>query len=147
MKPDVTFILARVLGPVLIIAGVLLITQTQRVLAAMMGFLANDALLMLIGFVNLAIGLGLIALHQRWSSFSAIVISVLGWAFALRGAAALLAPQLMHRGADFILANPVALPIAGCLTALVGVWLAYAGYIAGTMRVDSGGELGDPRRP
>lgn len=147
MKPDVTFILARVLGPVLIVAGVLLITQSARVLSAMMGFLASDALMLFAGFLSLMIGLGLIALHQRWNNFSAIVISVLGWAFALRGALALLAPQFLHRGADFILATPLTLPIAGCVTALIGVWLTYAGYIAGVLRVETAGALGDPRRP
>lgn len=146
MKPDVTFILARVLGPVLILAGVLLITQTPRVINAMMGFLASDALMMFAGFLSLMIGLGLVALHQRWDGVSAILISVLGWMFVLRGAVALLAPQFLEQGAEWILANRIALPIAGCVTALIGVWLAYAGYIAGTMRVDRGGELGDPRR-
>jgi len=136
MKSDITFIIARVFGPVLIIAGVLLITQTDRIVTAMMGFLANDTLLLLVGFLSLMIGLTLIALHQRWNNFSAIIISVLGWAFVLRGAAALLAPHFLHRGAEFILTHAVALPIAGCVTALIGVWLAYAGYIGGFMRTD-----------
>lgn len=146
MKPDTTFILARVLGPTLIAAGVLLITQADRVITAMLGFLGNDALLLFVGFLSLMIGLGLIALHQRWNSFSAIVISLLGWVFVARAALALFAPGFLRDGADFILANPMALPIAGCVTALIGVWLAYAGYIAGTLRVETAGELGDPRR-
>ena len=91
-------------------------------------------------------GAELIALHQRWNSFSAIVISLLGWLFVARSALALFAPGFLRDGADFILANPMALPIAGCVTALIGVWLSYAGYIAGTLRVETAGELGDPRR-
>jgi hypothetical protein len=146
MKPDITFVLARVLGPVLVAAGVMLITQTTRIAATMMGLLANDALLVLVGFLSLMIGLGLIVLHQRWSSFSAIIVSVLGWAFVVRGLSALFAPLFMHRGAEWILAHPQSLPIAGCVAALIGVWLTYAGYIAGTLRVDTSGELGDPRR-
>jgi hypothetical protein len=146
MKPDVTFILARVLGPVLIVAGVLLITQTARVLSGMMSLLSNDGLLMFVGFITLMMGLGLIALHQRWNGISAILISLLGWLFTLRGAVLLLGPDLIHQGARFILATPIALPVAGCVTALIGVWLTYSGYIAGTLRVDPS-ELGDPRRP
>lgn len=146
MKSDTTFVLARVLGPALIAGGVMLITQTQRIVSVMMGLLTNDTLLVFVGFLSLMIGLGLIVAHQRWNSFSAIVISVLGWTFVLRGVGSLFAPQLLHRGAEFILTTPVALPIAGCVTALVGVWLSYAGYIAGTLRVETAGELGDPRR-
>ncbi|HRO03401.1 MAG TPA: hypothetical protein PLS69_07345 [Terricaulis sp.] len=147
MKPDVTFVLARVLGPLLIAAGVMLITQTTRIVGAMMGIMADDAELVLAGFLSLTIGLGLIVLHQRWNSFSAILISILGWAFLARGVMALFAPQFLHAGAQWILSNPNVLPIVGCVAALLGVWLSYAGYIAGTLRVEiAGGELGDPRR-
>jgi len=146
MKPDITFMLARVLGPLLIAAGVMLITQTTRMVSAMMGVMADDGQLVLIGFLSLAIGLGLIVMHQRWSNFSAILISILGWAFLVRGLSALFAPQFLHAGAQWVLTTPQALPIAGCVAALLGVWLSYAGYIAGTLRVETAGELGDPRR-
>lgn len=146
MKPDVTFILARILGPVLIAGGVMLITQTTRIVSVMMGFLGNDTLLVFVAFLSLMVGLGLIALHNRWNSISAIIISVISWSFLVRGLLALFAPHWLHSGAQWILTNPLSLPIAGCVTALIGVWLSYAGYIAGTLRVDTSGELGDPRR-
>ena len=146
MKPDTTFILARVLGPVLIVGGVMLITQTTRIVGVMMSFLGNDALLVFIAFLSLMIGLGLIALHNRWNGISAALISLISWSFVARGLLSLFAPQALHSGAQWMLTNPLILPIAGCVTALVGVWLAYAGYIAGTLRVETAGELGDPRR-
>jgi hypothetical protein len=29
------------------------------------------------------------------------------------------------------------MPIAGCVIALLGVWLSYTGYIAGTLRAEA----------
>jgi hypothetical protein len=137
MKLDTTFVLARVIGPVLLFAGVLLITQPARMLSAMTGFISSDALLVLAGFITLIIGLGLVALHQRWDGFTAGFLSVLGWAVTLRGAMLLLAPELVRRAAGFVLTHANALPIAGLVLALIGVWLTYAGYIAGTLRVET----------
>lgn len=137
MKPDTTFILARAIGPVLIIAGALLITQPARMLSAMTAFISNDGLLVLTGFFTLLLGLGLVAVHQRWDGFTAGFISVLGWVLTLRGFILLTAPALVERAAGFVLEHATLLPIAGLVTALIGVWLTYAGYIAGTLRVET----------
>lgn len=137
MKPDATFIIARVIGPLLIIGGVLLITQTARMLSAMTDFLASEALLLLAGLIDLILGLTLLALHQRWNSFSAVIISALGWIITIEGALLLLAPGLIQQLAGLLLTYAQALPILGCVLALIGVWLAYAGYIAGTLRVET----------
>lgn len=137
MKTDYTFLLARIIGPVLIVAGVMLISQPARMLAGLTGFILDDALFMLGGFVTLILGLGLVTVHQRFDSISAGIISVLAWVLTARGIVILLAPELVRNAADFIHNQPRFLPVAGLTTALVGVWLTYAGYIAGTLRVDT----------
>ncbi|MCR6645051.1 MAG: hypothetical protein NVV62_11385 [Terricaulis sp.] len=137
MKPDATFIIARILGPLLAICGVLLITQTARLLSAMTDFMASDALMLLAGVLDLIFGLTLLALHQRWNSFSAFIISALAWMMTIEGAILLLAPELIQRFAGLVLAYAQVLPILGCVFALIGVWLAYVGFIAGTLRVET----------
>ncbi len=137
MKPDTTFILARILGPLLVVAGVMLISQHARMRAMLGDFLGDDALMAFAGFTTLAIGLALIAVHQRWDSISAGIISVLGWIMLARGAVLLLAPSLVRDAAFYVLTQPNIMPIAGCVIALIGVWLSYAGYIAGTLRAES----------
>ena len=146
MKPDTTFILARILGPLLAVAGVMLISQHARMRAMMGDFLGDDALMAFAGFTMLALGLTLLALHQRWDSISAGIISVIGWLTLARGGVLLLAPGLVRDAAYYVLtqANITIndrviniMPIAGCVIALIGVWLSYAGYIAGTLRAES----------
>ena len=138
MKHDTTLILARVIGPVLVLVGVLLITQPDRMITSLGSYLLNDALLILAAFVSLVLGLAIVTYHPRWDTVSGIFISLIGYIMAARGAVLLLAPQLMHEAAMFITTQPHVFPITGCALALLGVWLAYVGYISGTLRVDSG---------
>ena len=146
MKHDVTLIAARIIGPLCILAGVALITQSGRMIAAVSGFFGDSALLVFTAFVTLAMGLTLVVLHPRWNGITAALISLIGWLVVLRGAVLLLAPNLARETMGLLFANPTLVPIAGCVMALIGVWLAYTGFIAGTFRVETGGELGDPRR-
>ena len=137
MKPDSTFIAARIVGPLLVVAGVMLITQSHRMMAALGSFMLDPATFMLAGFLSLAAGLALLTLHNRYDSLTAIIVSAVGWLMALRGGVVLLAPTLVTTAADFISRTPNALPLVGCVMALLGVWLSYTGYIAGTLRVET----------
>lgn len=137
MKPDTTFVAARILGPLLVVSGIMLITQQHRMLTALGGFLLNDALLMFAAFFSLTCGLVLMTFHQRFDSITAGIVTILGWLMTLRGLIILLAPTVLHRGADILVRMPNIMPITGCVMALLGVWLSYTGYIAGVLRVDT----------
>jgi hypothetical protein len=137
MRPDSTFVAARILGPLLVVSGIMLITQQHRMLTALGGFLLNDALLMLAAFFSLTCGLILVAFHQRFDSITAAIITILGWLMTARGVIILLVPDLVHDGAEIMMRVPNIMPITGCIMALLGVWLSYTGYIAGVLRVDT----------
>jgi hypothetical protein len=137
MRHDTTLVLARIIGPVLAAAGIMLITQPDRMLTALGGYLLNDSLVILSAFVSLILGLGIVTFHPRWDTVSGIFISLIGYVLAVRGAVLIFAPQLMHDGAMYITTQRHVFPIAGCAVALLGVWLTYVGYISGTLRVES----------
>ncbi|MBL8536890.1 MAG: hypothetical protein JNM59_05755 [Hyphomonadaceae bacterium] len=138
MRHDTTLVLARIVGPVFVLAGIMLITQPDRMLTALGGYLLNDSLLLLSAFMSLILGLCVITFHPRWDTVSGIFISLIGIVLAARGAVLILAPQLVHEAAMYITTQPHVFPIAGCAAALLGVWLTYVGYISGTLRVESG---------
>lgn len=139
MKLDTTLVAARILGPLFVLAGILLITQPDRVIVSIGGFLTNPSLMNLAAFMTLLLGLAIVTFHQRWDSFTAIIISVIGWVMVVRGGVMLLAPDLILATANFVERQRQALPIGGCLAALLGVWLTYTGYIAGMLRFDPPG--------
>lgn len=137
MKPDSTYIAARIVGPMLVVAGILLITQPHRMITAMGGFLLSDALLILAAFLALSLGLTLLVFHSRLDSITAIIVTAIGAIVTLKGVLLLLVPEFVHQAADIVIRMPNLLPITGCVMALLGVWLAYTGYIAGVLRVDT----------
>ena len=138
MRHDTTLLAARILGPLLAAAGIMFITQAHRVLPSLAGFLLNDELVIMGGFLSLTLGLTLVTFHNRWDTISGAIITMIGVVMAARGALLLLAPSLVRDAADVVMRQPTILPIAGCVIALLGVWLTYTGYISGTLRVDTG---------
>lgn len=137
MKPDTTYILARILGPLLVAIGVALITQTGAMMTGAMDFLSTEGLRVVGAVMGIGIGLTLAVLHTRFDGITATLITLVGWVTLARGIMHLLAPSVARDLALIIMDNVRYVPIAGCVMALIGVWLAYAGYIAGTLRVET----------
>ncbi len=136
MKLDTTLVAARILGPIFVLAGVMMFTRPSRVLTAIGGFLLNDSLMILAGFVTVLLGLAIVTFHRRYDTVTAIFVLVIGWLMVARGAVMLVAPDLVHISADYVASQPNLIPIAGCAVALLGVWLTYTGFISGMLRFD-----------
>jgi len=136
MKPDVTYIAARILGPLMIAVGVAFITQSGAMLSAAGDFMGTNAMRVLAGMIGMGAGLTIVVLHPRWDNITAILVTLTGWVLLVDGMLHLLAPNLLREGFLFVTGNPQFIPVTGCVVALAGVWLSYSGYIAGTLRVD-----------
>ena len=121
---------ARVLGPFLLIVPMVVAVRMEQMNALFAGFFATPALPFTMGVILLFGGLLIIANHQIWSSGPAIVISVLGWLFVLRGVALLAAPELIERAAASLIGATIVIRIGFGLAAALGLWLTYAGWIA-----------------
>lgn len=139
MRLDTTLVAARILGPVFVLAGIIMITRPSRVLTSMGGFLLNDSLMTLAGFVTVILGLGIVTFHRRWDTVTAIFVLVIGWLMVARGAIMLVAPDLIHISANYVASQPKLIPIAGLAASLLGVWLTYTGFISGMLRFDPAG--------
>ena len=136
MQLDSTFVIARIIGPVFIVCGVALIAEREYMLAALGDFIATGGLMVLGGAVAMLFGLTIVTLHRRWDGFTAALVSVLGWLAVAKGALILVMPSLAHQAGNLVLTNGNLAPIAGCALALLGLWLTYAGYVAGIFRVE-----------
>ena len=121
---------ARVLGPFLTIVPAIIALRAGEMNALVTGFFENPALSWIMGAVLLFAGLLIIAHHQTWSSGPSIVISLLGWIFALRGIALLAAPEMIERAASFSIGATTAIRIGFGVVSALGLWLTHAGWIA-----------------
>ena len=136
MQLDSTFVVARIIGPVFVLAGVALIAQPAYMMSALGDFMTTSGLMVLGGFISLLFGLTIVTLHRRWSGFTAALVSIVGWLAVARGAISFVAPNVSHEAGNFILTHANIIPIAGCAIALFGLWFTYAGYVAGIFRVE-----------
>lgn len=120
---------ARVIGPFLAIVSGIIAARSSSMGTILADYFKNTALVWISGGMLLFFGVLIIANHQYWSSPAAIVISLLGWVLALRGVAVLAVPQLMERAATAAMKAMPAVQAGFGVMMLVGLWLAYVGWI------------------
>lgn len=123
---------ARVIGPWLVLVPGIIMVRAPDMGVLASAFFENVLFVWFAGALLLFGGLLIIALHQYWSSASAVLISLFGWFLALRGLVLMAAPQLMERG---VALSTGAMPLVrigfGALV-LIGLYLTYVGWIAGS---------------
>ena len=127
-EPSDTLIAARILGPLLVAAGAVMLFEQSRLLAMVAAAVADDGILLLAGFLALTFGLVILAFHRRWGSLTQILVSLLGVVGLIRGAALLFAPEIVRNVAQDLTASSSILPVAGAIVALIGFWLAFVGW-------------------
>ena len=131
MEPVPTRVMARILGPFMAIIGCAVALRADAMTLILPGFLKDAPLVLITGVFTLALGLVIIVAHQRWDSAAAIVISVLGWITAIRGALLLLASDFVATVAPYVVHSRGALMLIGGVIALIGLWLTRMGWLSG----------------
>ena len=127
-----TLIAARVLGPTLLAAAGVMLFNNARLLAMVSVIVTDnpiwDGVSILAGFLSLMFGLVILSFHRTWSSPTQFLVSLLGVAGLLRGLALLFLPEIVRGIAQHLASWPSALPIAGAVVAVIGLWLAFVGW-------------------
>jgi hypothetical protein len=121
---------ARVVGPLLVIVGAVVIARAGDLVLLVPAILQDGPLTFITGIFTLICGIVLIAAHHHWNSAAAIAISLLGALTIVRGITLLFAPSvltgLVHQ---FLNLGPGAL-IAGAIALILGAWLSFVGWFA-----------------
>ena len=124
---------ARVIGPFVASATVIVAIRLPDLAGLLDGLFANAVLPWILGAMMLISGLIVIAFHQYWYGFTAIAISLFGWFVALRGLTLMAFPTAIENGAAGTIDSPNLLLGARVffflLTAL-GLWFTYVGWIS-----------------
>ena len=125
-----TRMFARVLGPFLTIVPTTVAVRGSYMQALFNEFKANPMWPWLYGAILLMSGLFIIAFHQYWRSPAAIIVSLVGWFFAIRGLLLLTVPQVYDSAGNAIYssgASAVIWVLFICL-ASAGLYLTYIGW-------------------
>ena len=125
-----TRMFARVMGPFLTIVPTTVAVRGGYMEALFNEFKANPMWPWLYGAILLMGGLFIIAFHQYWRSPAAIIVSLVGWFFAIRGLLLLTVPQVYDSAGNAIYssgASAVIWVLFICL-ASAGLYLTYVGW-------------------
>ena len=125
-----TRMFARVMGPFLTIVPTTVAVRGHYMEALFNEFKANPMWPWLYGAILLMGGLFIIAFHQYWRSPAAIIVSLVGWFFAIRGLLLLTVLQVYDSAGNAIYssgASAVIWVLFICL-ASAGLYLTYIGW-------------------
>jgi len=122
-----TILLARLIGPVLLVAGLIALFNPKLLVEMAREFLAGRALLFLAGVLAMLAGLAIVNTHNIWTGWP-VVITIFGWISIVAGIARMAFPELMRALGGRMLSNNAVLRIAGGAQLLLGGFLAVMGY-------------------
>jgi len=130
MSP-LTIFLAKLLGLYCIIAALAMMTRKQSTVATLKALIANPPLLLLVEVLGLAGGLAMIIGHNIWSGGALpIVVTLVGWLMAIRGAGLLaLSTNATMKLFEALRYEQLFYFYMGA-TLLLGLYLTYAGFTA-----------------
>jgi FtsH-binding integral membrane protein len=125
-----TRMFARVMGPFFMIVPATVAVRGGYMQTLFNEFKSNPMWPWLFGAILLIGGLIIIAFHQYWRSPAAVIVSLVGWFFAIRGVLLLTVPRAYDAAGDAIYssgATAVIWVLFLCLAA-AGVYLTYVGW-------------------
>ena len=130
MSP-LTIFLAKLLGLYCVIAALAMMTRKQSTVATLKALIANPPLLLLVEVLGLAGGLAMIIGHNIWSGGALpIVVTLVGWLMAIRGAGLLaLSTNATMKLFEALRYEQLFYVYMGA-TLLLGLYLIYAGFSA-----------------
>ncbi|ASL15153.1 hypothetical protein MYCOZU2_02752 [Mycobacterium intracellulare subsp. chimaera] len=123
-----TRMFARVLGPFLVIFAATTVARASDMRRLLSDFEANSAWPWVTGAFLLLAALVIVGLHQYWRGAAAIMVSVMGWVFALRALFLMAFPHAFMGAADAAIRMTALWVGVTLFIGLVGLYLTYVGW-------------------
>ena len=127
---DTSDLLARIIGPYMLIAGIGLFINRSYYLRLLEQLRDQSLLLLSMGAFTMILGLLMIQFHNIWTLDWRVLITIIGWIAVIKGAVAMIAPDAMMKLADSFAGNDKLLTVQAALAILFGAFMSYMGYLA-----------------
>lgn len=123
-----TRILARILGPYLVVVPLLAVARGTLMTDIVANFTASPVWAWVTGAFVLLAGLAVVAVHPYWRGAPAVIVSVTGWLMVTKGLFLLALPQSYLEATASAIGVGIAWWAIESCAAFVGLYLAYAGW-------------------
>lgn len=124
---ELSILLFRLFGFLWVIIGAAYILRHEQIRATMQDFYKNYALIMVIAFINLLLGL-LVALNfSHWELNARGFITLIAYLMILKGIMHLYFPEWGRKIISYF-NDKNTIVITGVIVTLLGLWLLYEGY-------------------
>jgi hypothetical protein len=125
---ETSFLLAKLLGPTMLIMGLFVALRPERMRRIGREFLDSEALIFISGVITLPVGLAIVVTHNVWTGDWRGLITLIGWIFTLAGLARIALPDAIKGVGERMLEKPAMLALPGAVMAIIGAYLSWQGY-------------------
>lgn len=124
-----TLLLAKFIGPVILAVGAG-IFFSKNYYTKVYRNLENETLAVLMsGIITLVAGITIVLNHNVWDSFTACIVTFVGWASILKGFFLIVVPNTVDRIGDMV-AEANLFPFMATLAIACGGYVSYIAYLA-----------------
>lgn len=123
-----SILIAKLIGPVLLVAAIAMLADTNDMQEMARGFLKDRALIYVTGVLAMLGGLAIVNNHNFWIADWPAIITLFGWAMIIGGAIRMASPSAVRSIGGAMLKNPTVIRISGAVWVLIGAFLTYKGY-------------------
>jgi len=126
---DTSILIARLIGPILVVAGVTALVNPKNMADMAQEFLASRALIFIAGFLALLGGLAIVNTHNLWVAGWPLIITVLGWLAVIGGIVRMVFPAVTRAVGEAMLGSTTLLRLLGGVQVALGAYLMAVGYL------------------
>jgi hypothetical protein len=121
--------IARLIGPVMVVAGLAVLLKRRDFAAMAEDFLASRGLMFLGGLLVMLAGLAIVLAHNVWAADWRVVVTLFGWLLVIAGAIRILEPPFLYAGARAVLRHSAMATLTGAIWLALGIVFCLLGYL------------------
>lgn len=120
--------IAKLLGPVLVVAGITYLANMARLKEIARDFLESPGMLFMAGIMTLVLGLTLVNTHNVWVAGWPVIITIFGWIAIFSGLVRTMMPATVAKWGEAMIGNTAYLKVVSGLLVALGAYLSWMGY-------------------
>lgn len=125
---DNSALIARFIGPFIIVIGLAVLFNKEYFRKIGEDFLKNAALIYISGLFIFIMGLAIVLFHNLWVADWRVIITVYGWIVVIKGAWLVIFPGTLEKMTHKFLKNLNLLIVPWLIMLAIGIFLTVKGY-------------------